>query len=741
MEPLPGQECLGSHLEDARHGGFVGRSPQLREFESALRDGAKRVFLVHGGKGFGKTSLLKEFGRTARQAGHRVIELNAARNVDVEARLHDALRGVDACGQPQPASPVQVPRLAPGDAAPVLLIDDADGVETLLRTDVLLNLPARLVVVLGMTADPDAEWGIDLGWRSLVQVIPVGPLTPEDGEILLAQLGVAPEQRLPLWCEAEGHPLAMTLFAPHWASYPNTLNSPQIVESTLAHLVGPPPDEQCADALFVCAHAHELTEELLREVLGAADVARPWNWLCSLGVVQRNAHGMRMNRLVQQLVEVDFFQRYPARRIRLHAAVHRHTRDRLTSLRDIQTRCLAALRPLFAGHPRSHVSRLWMSTEIMRSWPHEAAAEERADALELFRLVGGVEDVAYARHWSRQGAASVFVAQHGPELEASVMTLILTSDEARDSVDPVVGAIQRDLERAVAARPTDTLHVLRFATDLDGGRDSASVMYLALAATVAEWLMEAPAHAVVVGPFSPRWRQILKELAMEELESTELPSGTLFHLDFRRLSPDAWLDFLIDHEMSGALGLPPRLMRPAPLGFVEFAAAVQQALRDLHHLDALAKNPLATKSGLIAGQADFGRALRDRIVGAFTSLGTGEKDRIIQRVLELAYLGSGTSQKACAKQLDLAFSTYRRYRDLGVQRVIDLLWLSEFTAEQVTVQPARPPAAWSASDWYGPDRRAAAPRPGYRAGQGGAPSGRRGAGERTNQLAAVLPSP
>ena len=44
------------------------------------------------------------------------------------------------------------------------------------------------------------------------------------------------------------------------------------------------------------------------------------------------------------------------------------------------------------------------------------------------------------------------------------------------------------------------------------------------------------------------------------------------------------------------------------------------------------------------------------------------------RVLDRTYLRPAPSQEKAAELLDLPFSTYRRYRDRGIEAITDWLW-------------------------------------------------------------------
>ena len=73
---------LGDLLDDARRRTFVGRRRELASFDDVvLGRSARRVLLVHGPGGIGKTTLLLEYRTRARAAGRTVLLLDA-REVD-----------------------------------------------------------------------------------------------------------------------------------------------------------------------------------------------------------------------------------------------------------------------------------------------------------------------------------------------------------------------------------------------------------------------------------------------------------------------------------------------------------------------------------------------------------------------------------------------------------------------------------------------------------------------------------
>lgn len=134
---------------------------------------------------------------------------------------------------------------------------------------------------------------------------------------------------------------------------------------------------QRAEVLFLCSHAQVLTEDMLGHVLGVPGSAGMWTWLSSLGVVQREVNGLRLNALMRWLVDMNVTYRSPDRCAELHLAVHAYAKRRLAHEMGhapvMRPRCHLPARPLFAGHVNSQLPRVWQSTEALSVWPRGGA--------------------------------------------------------------------------------------------------------------------------------------------------------------------------------------------------------------------------------------------------------------------------------------------------------------------------------------------------------------------------------
>jgi TolB-like protein len=131
------------------------------------------------------------------------------------------------------------------------------------------------------------------------------------------------------------------------------------------------------------------------------------------------------------------------------------------------------------------------------------------------------------------------------------------------------------------------------------------------------------------------------------------------------------------------------------LGYAEFAAALREALRDIHSPDLLARNPLL-RSGIGGLDPSAGPSeLRALLCEAVDTLFGNAHDERLRRVLQVTYSQSPLKQEAVADRLALSFSTYRRYLTNARERLA--LWLWE-NAQPTPVKPSPSPDERSAEE-------------------------------------------
>jgi TolB-like protein len=135
---------------------------------------------------------------------------------------------------------------------------------------------------------------------------------------------------------------------------------------------------------------------------------------------------------------------------------------------------------------------------------------------------------------------------------------------------------------------------------------------------------------------------------------------------------------------------PPAAPLPAASGlaYPDFAAAVKDALRDVHSPDLLARNPLLRHGiGNLGGSAGP-QKLKALLAETVSTLFANPRDEKLRQVLELTYCQPGLKQEAVADRLSLSFGTYRRHLTTARDRLVRWLWESSRDAPIQTELPA-----------------------------------------------------
>jgi hypothetical protein len=640
-------------LATARRQRFVGRTAELSRFRMLLAEPDEpRVVYVHGPGGVGKTALLHQFAWLAEQAGRR--------RVWVDGR------------EVQPDAETVVGLLGSLEDDLVLLVDGVEGLDRLLREEVLPRLAADAVVVLTARDRPPVQWRADAGWRDLVEVMPLGNLAECEASKLLLDRGVSAEDCAPALAFTRGHPLALALVADVAPQRPFAVaEAPEVVKALLRSLVDAVPSPRHRLALEGSALVLSTTEPLLGALLDQPEAEDLFEWLRGLSIIEPGPRGLFPHDLVRDVLASELRWRDPPAYAALHRRAAAYYRGQFGRA-DPQARMELLLEFVYLHRDRSVLGpflgsvsgaldsrQLWASAPHPDQWPLLRGWVARHE---------GEASAAIFDHWrSRQPeATSVVRDAQGRPVGCYVLLNVERADDADRAADPALAGLPGDLG------PGECATFVRFWLEDDTYQQVGGVQTF-LAVRLSRTYLTSPGLAWTFLAFADPdfWAEGCAYLDYRRIGAADFTvAGRTYGVyghDWRAVPPLAWLSVLAAREDSAA---GPALDRE------EFGHAVKDALRGLGRAEGLRGSPLL-ESGLVpAGLGDSERAaaLRDAITGAAAEMEASPRDRRAFRALHHTYLRPAATQQAAADLLDLPMSTFRRHLAEGIERLAELLW-------------------------------------------------------------------
>lgn len=631
------------------------------------------LLYVFGPGGVGKTTLLREYIRLAREHRLNVAAIDARAVAAAPRELLDAARA--SLG---------------GGARAVLVIDAFEELAPLhgwLADRFLPQLAESCLLVLAGRDPPPPCLASARG--GLVRTVSLRNLLPEESRRLLRARGVARGRHDAALEFTHGHPLTLSLAADVLAEEEadpaftpeNQPDQPDAIRVLIDRFLDQLPGHRHRTALEATAHIRVLTEDVLARTLATDDARDLFEWLGGLSFMEQGADGLVAHELARELVDDGLRRRDPDG----HRAVRRRARDHIVQrlvesegldkerafldLLDLH-RDSAALRPLHRG-----------TATGLRGEP--AAPGDRDAILDLVRRHDGEAEARIAETWlERQPHAFTVFRGAEPALVGFVALLLLDEESAkRGEDDPAIAAAADFIARHGPLRPGEQfLHARFVASDQ---RDRAAELDLMARAAIMRclatprlaWAFVAladhdgsePALSLLDFPRCPP----------ADFEVGGRPTGVFAH-DWRVEPPLAWLESLADREVgaeTAADAKAPLLVLSRP----EFGDAVRRALRDFAHPEALARNPLVRSRLVLARAGDRPpvAVLQELIAAAAARLKTRQRDEKFHRALRITYLRPAPTQQLTAARLNLPFGTYRYQLSIAIERVTAWLWHCE----------------------------------------------------------------
>ncbi|HEY0284492.1 MAG TPA: AAA family ATPase, partial [Vicinamibacterales bacterium] len=452
MNPVSAKSLrVADRLARARSVRFVARQAELDLFRSALRaDKAPfTVLYVHGPGGVGKTSLLREFARLAKDARRTVVPLDGR---DIPPTRQAVLRTLEALSG---VNTGEEARLAVPDRS-LLLIDTYEALSTLdtwLRDTLLPDLPAGVIVVLAGRTAPTLPWRTDVAWAALTRIIELSNFAPGESVVFLESRGVAASAHANVLDFTHGHPLALSLVADVLATRPDTKGfapheAPDVVRHLLALFLDTVPAGRLREAIDIGAVARVTTEWLLVELLGAEEGRTAFHWLRGQSFIESGPLGVFPHDLVREVLIADARWRDDEglRRLsrRIYSVLHAHIAGANGLERQrLQMDALYVTRT----KPTNAAFFDWRALDDVRVEPAEPDDAEWIGGL-THRHEGPVS-AELARSWWRTEPGAFHVFRGADDARFGFLTLldigqVDTSMAARDpAIAPALALVER----------------------------------------------------------------------------------------------------------------------------------------------------------------------------------------------------------------------------------------------------------------------------------------------------------
>jgi hypothetical protein len=683
--------ALAGRLARVRHDRFVGREFELQMLRDALAAAEPpfSVLHVHGPGGIGKSALLDEYARLAREQGRPVVRLERVERLadrDVVAELRSA------AGAP----PAPVDELPDWPADPVLLIDHAEGMasrEPWLRATLLPQLPARTLVVIGSRRPPSRDWLTDLAWGALTRTHALRNLSPQESESLLTLRGVPSQHHAELLGCTHGHPLALTLAAEELSHRNgqgafNLRDAPDAVQALLSRLVDAAPSADHRRALQLLTMIWATSESLLAQLLPDADAKLLFQWLRGLSFVEAGPLGLVPHDLVREVLEADFRWRDPAQWSAMVQQLVVTLYERLLNAEE--SACARIWVDILYLERRSPVMKSVFDWDSLHATSAERARpEHHAQIVAAVRRHEGNASATVAAHWlARQPQAFWVFCDHRGQAFGFLANLDLQDATPQDkALDPAVAAVLSWTQCRAPARQSEAIQLARFWMHHELYQQPSAAVNMTAAITNTQWSRHPRLAWSFVGAAFPQFMEpTFSAIHYARVPEADYVLGDCRHAVFAhdwRVEPARqwfWVKAKLV-EPDESWGVVKAAKPLIVLSEAEFAQAVKHALRDFASPPTLGTNPLLRSRLTVAASAETEvETLRGLLRDACESLRSHHRDEKLYRVLHRTFLEPAQSQERAAEALGVPFSTYRYQLGQGIERVTRRLWAREIDA-------------------------------------------------------------
>jgi AAA ATPase domain len=643
----PARRTLAARLADRDRSRFTGRAAELAFLERCLDDAdpPASVVLITGPGGIGKSTLLREAARRARDRGISVVaidgrELGPAPEM-LEAALRDAAR----------------------HTRPLVLLDSYERMTALgpyLRRELLPGLPDQALVVIAGRGTPDPGWFTG-GWESVTARLDLDVLEPRDARHLLAAYGLD-DRRVPDIVDwAAGSPLALALAADaaladaDWNAATGP-DRPDIIKSLLHRLVETELHDIRPSALGIAVVARTTTRDLVRGVLSDEDAETGYRQLSGLTVTEPLGDGFTMHELVRKALLADLRQRNPE--------LERDLRRRIVDYLYARAK---------AGEPLLLIDLVHLVEDPLKRWGFgwDGNVSFRIDNVrgdDAARIEAGHGDRQPQLWWQltrrffTESPEHVAVARdRGDQICGYMACMTPATAPAFADTDPLIGPWLAHARREAPRGDSVLWHA---AVDFTGQAKVQAM--LGMAGVLRTGTGNMRFAYLPIDPAYPGAAEFAQAIGAAHLTELDAEIGGqqvhCYRLDY---GPAGLLDHLRDAVYS-ELGL----LAPPPAGPAVDLETVREVLKNFRVPRELARSPLAVGTTVQARAESVRRLVRD---GARQAFGDSETEKLLHSVLVYGYLDPLRSHEEAASRLCLSRAAYFRRLRTAVERLAEYL--------------------------------------------------------------------
>jgi hypothetical protein len=688
---------VAEKLAAARRQQFVGRTDERSLFREALTAVTPPfvLFNIFGPGGVGKTSLLRELVYIAEHLQAKVIRLDG-RNIDPTPDFF--LGTLQQLLNVKKRSEI-FSTIAAINGRVALFIDTAELLTPLdgwLRDIFLPQLPDNVLVVLAGRNPPSLRWRTDPGWQSLMHVVSLRNLSPEESRAFLVRRQIPAVEHDAILNFTHGHPLALSLGADIMTQHPENPfqpeNSPNIIKTLLEQFIQDAPTSLHRAALEACSRVRLLNEPLLGEMLQTADPHPLFDWLRSLSFIDVERRGLFPHDLAREALGTDLRWRNPDWHATLHERARQYYMARFQDgdERD-QRRTLSDYIYLHRENPVIRPYFEWQSTGSVFTDHYKPT--DKTLLLQTVQQYEGIDAAHIAAHWLDHAATKCTVFR---EVDGTTQGLLLRlslekTAKVDRALDPGTEAVWRFLEERAPLRPGETATFFRFWMARESYQSVSSVQSRIFLNMVQHYLTTPGLAYTFIPTADPEfWTAMFTFADLHRLPNADFTVGNslygVYGHDWRAMPPITWLNLMGERELSA---IPTTAETPQipllVLSESKFAAAVKDALRDYTNPIALQTNPLL-QSRIVVDNLDgtIGERvekLQELLRETAASLKRTPRYNKWFRVVHHTFFQPAPTQEKAAELLDLPFSTYRRHLRSGIAAITEQLWQKELGKE------------------------------------------------------------